>query len=101
MNNTMSIIFEYEKSFTDMLCNNIVEEFDDLSKDIFIIPKHDELWRNIEKTIYKELLIRLNEFKINLINKVNENNELISLLNNSLYIKDFIIQKIQPTIYKD
>jgi len=44
--------------------------------------------------LYKELLIGLNEYKINLLNNINVNNELITLLNNELYTKHFCIQKI-------
>ena len=87
-------VFESENTITDVLCDTIIEDFEDISEDIYIIPKNDKLWGNIERILYKELLIKLNEFKINLLTEINENNELILLLNKTLYIKDFVIQKI-------
>jgi hypothetical protein len=91
----MSNIFEYNKSLTDIMCENIIEYFEeDSDKNIFNIPKYNKKWERIERLLYKELLMRINDYKNKLLEKINLNNELLLLLNNELYTKNFSIQKI-------
>jgi hypothetical protein len=89
--NIMNTIFEKHNSLNDIICESIIELFE---KNIFYIPKNNKEWERIERTLYKEILIGLNEYKMNLMNNINLNNELITLLNNDLYTKDICIQKI-------
>ena len=92
----MSSIFEYNKSLTDIMCENIIEYFEeDSDKNIFNIPKYNKKWERIERLLYKELLMRINDYKNKLLEKINLNNELLLLLNNELYTKYFSIQKIE------
>lgn len=97
----MTFIFESNKSLTNILCDTIIEEFEEEHNEInqnwFIIPKKNETWERIERILYKQLLICLNEYKMKLIGEINTNNDLILLLNKTLYTKDFIIQKLEPS----
>ena len=92
----MSILFEYDKSITDMLCESIIEQFDEDSNDkpILNIPKNNKCWERIERMIYKELLMKLNETKMKLLDDINLNNELLLLFNKSLYTKHITVQKL-------
>jgi len=92
----MSFLFEYNNSLTDMLCETIIESFDSELHDgnIFNIPKNSKTWGKIERMLYKELLVKLNETKLKLLENINMNNELLLLLNKSLYTKHITIQKI-------
>jgi hypothetical protein len=93
----MDLIFEYNNSLTNILCENIIEQFDECSNsNIFNIPKNNSHWEKIERIIYKELLIRINDFKNKLINKIGISN-LFDLLNKPLYTKNLCIQKINNT----
>jgi len=89
-------IFEYNNSLTDIICENIIEFFDEDSNDnIFNIPKYNKKWERIERLLYKELLMRINDYKNKLLQNINLNNELLLLLNNELYTKYLSIQKIE------
>jgi hypothetical protein len=93
----MNLIFEFDDCFTNEFCDTIIELYKDNNNDntnIFCIPKNDKDWKRIELIIYKELLIKLNEYKIKLLSEMNLNNDLILRLNKSLYTKNLIIQKI-------
>jgi len=90
----MSILFETEKALTDILCDSIIEDFEDSNSLCLTIPKNDKTWERVEKIIYKELLVSLNKFKMQLIGEINANTVLLSLLNDPLYTKDFTIEKI-------
>ena len=96
----MSLLFENNRSLNEIFCDDIIERFEennikslDESRNIYTIPKNDTSWEKIERFLYKELLVRLNEYKNKLICETN-NNDLISLLNKTLYIKDLCIQKV-------
>ena len=92
----MTAIFEYNNSLTDMICENIIEQFEENNgnNNIFNIPKNNKEWERIERLLYKELLMRLNDYKNKLLENINLNNELCILMNNELYTKHFSIQKI-------
>lgn len=91
-----NLILEFKKTLPNILCEDIIEKFEENNEEEpiykFIIPKNEPEWKKMETIIYKELLIKINEYKSYIINN-NLNNEMLLLLNNSLYIKDFIIQK--------
>lgn len=90
----MTDIFEYNNSLTDMICENIIEYFEeDSDKNIFNIPKYNKKWERIERLLYKELLMRINDYKNKLLQNINLNNELLLLLNNELYTKIFLYKK--------
>jgi hypothetical protein len=92
----MNTIFEKHNSLNEIICESIIELFDKQStNEIFNIPKNNKDWERIERMLYKEVLIGVNEYKMNLLNNINLNNELIKLLNNELYMKHFCIQKIE------
>jgi hypothetical protein len=92
----MTSIFEYNNSLTDMICENIIEQFEENNgnNNIFNIPKNNKEWERIERLLYKELLMRLNDYKNKLLENINLNNELYTLLNNELHTKHFSVQKI-------
>lgn len=79
--------------------NNLYNIFDDSYLEYsyleFIIPKKNIHWERIECLLYKELLIHINNYKQELIKNFNnkDDNNLIILLNNKLFTKDFTIQK--------
>lgn len=95
-----NLIIEYKKTLPNILCEDIIEKFEENKEENhqiykFIIPKNEPEWKKIETIIYKELLKKINEYKSYIINNNlnDETNNLLLLLTNSLYIKDFIIQK--------
>jgi hypothetical protein len=91
-------IFEHKNCFNSFICDDIIENFEETNKNIFEIPKHNDKWVKIEKMIYKEILIKLNLYKNNLILKnTNESENLVLLLNETLHTKSFIIEKITPS----
>lgn len=97
----MYLIFENNNSLNEVLCDDIIELFEENNingvnekqYNIYNIPKNNVSWERIERLIYKEILVRLNEYKNNLICDMNNNN-LISLLSKTLYTKHLSIQKI-------
>lgn len=107
-----NIFVNFENSLPEFLCDDIVELFEKeknkklLSTDCFtetkeiyysefLIPKNNETWEKIEKSLYKELLTKVYNYKQNLIsNLITERDmEIILLLNNTLFLKDFAIKK--------
>lgn len=88
------MIYETE-SLTSFLCDDIIENIEVIELcHQFIIPKNNDQWNMIEKEIYKELLIHLNNYKNSLILKnTEESNNLIKLLSNDLYTRHFTINK--------
>jgi hypothetical protein len=91
----MTCIFEC-KSLTNILCESIIEQFEEenIINNMFIIPKNSKRWEKIERMLYKELLIKINEYKLKIISEIDANNDLIILLNETLYVQNLIIQKI-------
>lgn len=87
-------MFEYKNSLTDDLCESIIDEFNEANCKVFKIPKHNSDWERIERTLYKEILIRLNEYKLKLLTHIDKYSELIKLLGNVLYTKDIIVNKL-------
>lgn len=91
------LIIEYNNTVPEALCEDIINLFDTNSCDCKLcIPKNDSIWKGIERLLYKSLLTTVNTYKnkllINITNK--ENSNLNMLLNNNLYTKDFIIEKV-------
>ena len=91
----MTIIFEYKKSIIPILCETIIEQFEEESnKPLLNIPKNNKYWEKIEHALYKELLIRINDYKNQLLYNIDNNHELMISFNKSFYLQNFIIQKI-------
>ena len=92
----MDYIFEFNNSLTTILCENIIELFEEdcNNETKFNIPKNNENWKKIENILYKEILIKINNIKNKIILDINKNIDFIDLLNKSLYTKDLCIQKI-------
>lgn len=89
------MLFESKQVLTKYLCEDIIEKFDEESvKSIYNIPKKDPNWEKIERILYKELLIKINDYKTKLLENININNDLILLLNKTLYTRNLTIQKI-------
>lgn len=88
-------IIEYKRTLTDILCEDIIEKFEENYVDCFIIPKNCAEWQKLETVLYKELLIKINLYKNHIINNnlCDETNEILLLLNRSLFIKNFVIHK--------
>jgi len=96
----MSLIFEQPNLFTDFLCEDIIDLFNEMNTDksnIINIPKNDNTWTKIEKILYKNILIKLNEYKISLLNK-NDAGDLVNELSKSLKLQHFTIQKYNDNI---
>jgi hypothetical protein len=115
MTSTDFFIFSFPKSISDFFCDDVIELYtqhvsfeisnesnknnDTIHKNknknqMFLeIPKENETYLKVEKTIYTQLLIKINEYKKMLFGKKqsDEKNELLSLLNKPLYTKSFII----------
>jgi hypothetical protein len=93
--------FEYKKCLNEMLCEDIIEKFEENicpNKNIFEIPKNNIYWKKIEKILYKELLLKLNLYKGYIIQRNDADCEtMLSLLNENLYTKSLVIEKINPT----
>ena len=91
----MNAVFEKHNSLNSMICESIIELFQEQDTNkLYNIPKNNNEWERIERTLYKELLIAINEYKMNLLKNINLHNELVTLLNNELYTKHICIQKI-------
>jgi hypothetical protein len=86
-------IMQYDNSLTEFLCDDIIENFQIFTTDneiLFEIPKNNTDWINIEKYLYKELLIKINYYKNSIINFIN-NNDLIVSLTEKIYTNCFTI----------
>jgi hypothetical protein len=91
-------IISYPNTLTEVLCDDIVEYYDELgTDDNFIIPKNNNTWKKIELNIYKQLLMKVNDYKNKFICMDSNQNafDIIQMLNSDLYIKDFTIQKLK------
>jgi len=94
----MECVLEFPNSIPNILCDTIIENYKDNNSETencFVIPKNHNDWDRIERLLYKELLININKYKIHIVQNISfENNaDLTMLLNNDLYLKDFIIIK--------
>ena len=89
-------VYESENTITDILCENIIDDFEDISIDIYDIPKNNKTWDMVERILYRELLVKLNDYKTQMLCNMNSNSELLLLLNENLYTKYLSIQKIKP-----
>jgi len=89
------MIFESNQVLTKYVCDDIIEKFDEESnQSVYNIPKQDPTWEKIERILYKELLIKINEYKTKLLENMIENDDLILLLNKTLYTRNITIQKV-------
>lgn len=111
-------IVEYKNFISEDICENIIELFNEsenkidkqteimdnkksilgnIITHILLIPKNNNDWKKIEMYLYKELLIKLNDYKNKIFETLDNNNSfkdiLILRLNEKMYLKDFIIQK--------
>ena len=95
----MSFVIEYPNILLDILCEDIIELFNEQnecqSTTIMNIPKNSKEWDKIERFIYKTILIKLNEYKISMLNK---NSEIINELSKKLKLPSFTIQKYNDAI---
>ena len=81
-------IIVYKNVLTELLCNDIIKLYNNNKIETkFLIPKNNIDWLNIERQIYKQLLININNYK----NALKFNDNLIIKLSNPLYTKSFII----------
>jgi len=95
MNN---FIFQ-KKILTKELCDDIIEIFEETNNNLYemVIPKKSKQWEKIEIILYKNLLMKIYEYKNELIiiNKQQDilKDDLIFNLNKKLYIRHFKIRK--------
>jgi hypothetical protein len=94
----MSYILEYPNIFSSILCEDIIDLFDEYTiqqnTNVMNIPKNVPEWDKIERIIYKNILIKLNEYKISMLNK---NDEIVNELSKQLKLNHFTIQKYDLT----
>ena len=89
----MSFVIEYPNILPDILCEDIIDLFNEQSElrnTSMNIPKNSKDWDKIERLIYKNILIKLNEYKISMLNK---NDEIVNELSKQLKLTNFTIQK--------
>ena len=87
----MSFIIEYSNILSDILCEDIIDLFNEKSESQSMnIPKNSKDWYKIELLIYKNILIKINEYKISMLNK---NDKIVNDLSKTLKINNFTIQK--------
>jgi len=90
----MTFVLEYPNILSNLLCEDIIclydEENDKKNTNIMNIPKNSDTWDKIERILYKNVLIKINEYKINMVNK---NNDIVSELSKTLKLTNFTIQK--------
>ena len=96
----------FENILSIPLCEDIIERFEDSNNDdnndvslTKVIPKEAEGWKKIEHKLYLELLKQLFLYKSVLLTSINniENNKMISLLSNDIYLYDFRVEKYVPS----
>lgn len=86
----------HAECLTTFLCDDIIELSDIENVKEFIIPKENEEWSMIEKTLYRELLTHLNHYKNQLILlNTNKGNNMIESLSKKMYTKDFKITHLK------
>lgn len=87
-------IVEYPNTFSDFVCEDIIDFItDDIN--MFEIPKNNKQYQKIEKLLYTQLLIKIQDYRSRLINypNTNEKNKMSDILNKKLYTKSFIVTK--------
>ena len=94
------LIIEFENNINSIVCDEIIEKFNEecnVSKNIFEIPKNDNNWGKIERLLYKQLLVSVNNYKKKLIllNNNIQANEMIDLISQDIYTRNFIVQKLE------
>ena len=94
-----TLIIEYPNSITELLCDNIIENYEINEKSIFEIPKNNEKWTRIEKLLYKELLININKYKnsilhLNTVDSIN----ILNLISKPLFTNSFLINKLSSQL---
>jgi hypothetical protein len=94
----MSLLVEYRNTLSHLLCNDIINLFEKYKNDnlnYFEIPKKNSVWNKIEILLYRELLNKINNYKNTIMNDMNDTdiNNIISILNDDLYLNHFLIQK--------
>jgi hypothetical protein len=98
-----NLIVEFENVISDFFCDDIIEYFESNTVDEIKleIPKnHIELHR-IEKTLFKKLNGCISDYKKKLLNlNTDKSNEIINLLVNGVYTKNFTINKVVKNLEK-
>ena len=85
---------EYKNALSNILCEDIIEKFETFQKNYFEIPKNDNEWNKIERILYKQLLININNYKSHIIQHLNNIDNINILPNfNNLYTKNLVIEK--------
>lgn len=108
-------IVEYKNFINKGVCDDIIDLFNEsenlemknyndkstletISSSILLIPKNNKDWEKIEKYLYKELLNKINDYKNKIFEIIVDNDyfkdNMISNLNSNMYLKNFVIQKI-------
>lgn len=85
----------FENTLTSELCDDIIEKYKEECNDLnnLIIRKREKKWNKIETLLYTQLLTHINKYKSIILQDItDEDYELIKLLNQHLYLKDFIIK---------
>jgi len=105
VNKNNKYIIEYPKTIPPLLCQDYIDLFEknitpEQSTTGFRIPKNNITateWHKLEKFLYKQLLIKLQDYKQKLLFHL-DNYDICVLnghLENEIYIKDFIIKKYE------
>jgi hypothetical protein len=119
----MNYLIEYPNVFSEEFCDDVIEVFEDYILDksihsdiqefrtnkeldelpgkpqqirILNIPKKTTTWNKIEKHIYKNVLIKVNEYKMQMLHLNNET--IFNDLNKQLKVCNFTIQKYNTII---
>ena len=94
----METIIEYTNVLSDILCDDIVEMFkdrpDEKRKNAYDIPKYSKEWSKIETVLYKQMLVYLNKYNMEIFN---QDSKLYSTLSADLKITNFKIQQYDNT----
>lgn len=98
---TTEYIVEYPNVISEFICDDIIDFFQE--EDTHEIPKDHENYKKIEKLLYTQLLMKIQDYKSRLINypTTDEKNKITDSLNQKLYTKSFIVKKYadQPIIH--
>ena len=89
-------IVEYPNTISEFICEDIIDFFtEDNTNTMFEIPKNKEQYSKIEKLLYTQLLMKIQDYKSRLINypNTNEKNKMTNIFNNKVYTKSFVVKK--------